>query len=196
MISCFPSLGENLRKRDYVQHQSPHHPQSNQPHFEVVNGGPNSRPQLRHKLSYGDLLSSKRQAPVMLQKNKARIRRSRSEFRPQIQGPVSNNDENINPLNLHPNHQNLSKNTHQIVSRKHSQRHSDYNGNVHNGNCHNAADTSNSDYAELSSEKKSRRESRTNQQSQVCVGFANVFNTLRHFNSFQVFDRFFIQLNI
>ena len=52
----------------WQHHQSPHHPQSNQPHFEAVNGGgSNSRPQLRHKLSYGDLLSSKRQAPVMLQ---------------------------------------------------------------------------------------------------------------------------------
>ena len=98
------------------------------------------------------------------QKNKARVRRSRSEFRPQIQG-ISNNDENINPLNLHPNHQ--------IVSRKHSQRNSAKSGqnSDYNGNCHNN-DTSNSDYAELSSEKKSRRESRTNQQSQVCVVFA------------------------
>ena len=63
------------------------------------------------------------------------------------------------------------------MSRKHSQRNSDYNGNCHNNrgdnlNCHNN-DTSNSDYAELSSEKKSRRESRTNQQSQVCVVFAS-----------------------
>ena len=64
-------------------HPSHHQPQ--QPHFEAA-GGTAGRPQLRHKLSYGDLLSNKRQAPVMLQKNKARARRSRSEFRPQIIG--------------------------------------------------------------------------------------------------------------
>ena len=116
--------------------------QSHQPHFEA---SPNSksRPQLRHKLSYGDLLSS--QPPV----NKPRVvRRSRSEFRPQI---IDRNNE-INPLNLHQNHN---------VIRKTSQR--DY-----NGNCN--LDTSNSDYAELSPEKKFR-----NSRPQHNVRFPRVF---------------------
>jgi hypothetical protein len=93
-------------------------PSPAQPHFEVSN----QQKSLNPTSSYGDLMpvmTSKRPPPTRLN-NKSRGRRSRSEFRPQLRL----NDENVNPLNLHPNHK---------IKR-------DFNGNCDN----------NSDYAELS----------------------------------------------
>lgn len=89
---CQPRYSKSPERLRQARPQQPPHPPT------MVN--PENRPQLRHKISYGDLLSAKRQAPVLQQRNKARVRRSRSEFRPQL-----NNDENnINPLNWHHNH--------------------------------------------------------------------------------------------
>ena len=60
-------------------------------------------PPLRHKLSYGDLLASKRPPPASaasnLQKLGNRVRRSRSEFR--VAQTRMNTDESTNPLNFH-----------------------------------------------------------------------------------------------
>lgn len=113
--------------------------------LEFFKRGPAKQP---HRVSYGDLLNTttakqnqsmhqpSTTTPTAATKNgKARVRRSRSEFRQQPQLKLSN-DENVNPLNLHPNH---------------GQRQRDY-----NGNCN--IDSPNSDYAELS-EKLSRRAS-------------------------------------
>ncbi len=110
-------------------HHQPHQ-QPQQPHFD---------PRMRPKLSYGDLLSKRpptSNQTVMLQKNKARLRRSKSEFRPQ-QPPQLNND--LNPLNLHPQHKRNSR---------------DY-----NGNCHEPSN--NSEYAELAEQKRASRASRS-----------------------------------
>ena len=74
-------------------------------------------------------------------------------------------DENINPLNLHPNH------IHPFVTRKHSQRsdltrNSDYNGNMEmaENSFKNASNSlNNSDYAEL---KNLHRHQNNNQRGQ------------------------------
>lgn len=87
---CQPRYSKSPERLQRGQYRPPQ-----QPHFEVNHKMP-PRPQLRHKLSYGDLLSSKQAPPVLLQKSKQR--RSRSEFRPQLK----NNENDINPLNLHP----------------------------------------------------------------------------------------------
>ena len=71
------------------------------------------------------------------------MRRSRSEFRGQQQPPLKLvNDENVNPLNLHPTHPRL--------------QHRDLHVRDNNGNSCNGLDSA--DYAELS-EKLSRRAS-------------------------------------
>lgn len=143
---CQPRYSKSPERMLHLRHQvtqPQHNVGQTVGHFEgsSANNG-HQRPQLRHKLSYGDLLTSKRQGPVMLQKNKARVRRSRSEFRPQLR-PQGLNDENVNPLNLHPNH---------------SSRTRDY-----NGNCN---DLSHSDYVELSDKKLLERRNKHQQQPQ------------------------------
>ena len=105
-----------------------------------------AKKQLQPKHSYGDLLASRRPPTLQRMANKTRGRRSHSEFRPPP--PTTNvqpqtqilrlNDENVNPLNLHPHH---GKNQRKISNR-------DMNGN----NC----SKDNSDYAELSSHNEMR----------------------------------------
>ena len=123
------------------QPQQPHHtlPQQPHPHHHHQQHHPPPPPPLRHKLSYGDLLASKR-PPLSasassnsssLQKLGNRVRRSRSEFR--VAQTRMNCDEN-NPLNFH------------LKLRK------DHNGNLRSDTIHLAIDSS--EYAEITSVEK------------------------------------------
>lgn len=117
---------------------------------------PRPHPEVSHKLSYPDhlLKASKRKPSTLLrlEVNSSagghRGRRSRSEFR-----PLKMNDENVNPLNLHPNYRRVSR---------------DLNGNE------------NSDYAEVSLgelvlEKKNKRVSRSKSRSKANSGLMTIW---------------------
>merc|ERR1719210_794913 len=133
-----------------------------------------AKKQLQPKHSYGDLLASNRRPPTLQRMgNKSRGRRSHSEFRPpptnghhQPAPPPQHhqpmllklNDENVNPLNLHPHHGHRK-----ISSASTTASNRDLNGN----NC-----KDNSDYAELSShnEKRIRKTSRVSRSKSRVKG--------------------------
>ena len=129
-----------LRMKQPQQH--PHHQHPPQPHH------PAPPPPLRHKLSYGDLLASKRPPPPAassntssLQKLGNRVRRSRSEFR--VAQTRMNCDEN-NPLNFH------------LKLRR-----------DHNGNLNHLEDTS--EYAEITSVEKLQAQAKKSRQQKKRV---------------------------
>ena len=140
-----------------------------------------AKKQLQPKHSYGDLLASNRRPPTLQRMgNKSRGRRSHSEFRPPPPLPTNGhhhqpiphpqhhqpmllklNDENVNPLNLHPHHGHRKISSASTTASHHSHR--DLNGN----NC-----KDNSDYAELSShnEKRIRKTSRVSRSKSRVKG--------------------------
>lgn len=150
--------------------------------------------QLQPKHSYGDLLASRNRPPTLQRmEKKSRGRRSHSEFRPptaassstttvssaqtqvsavnngQITQPPSFlarlNDENVNPLNLHPHHGLHGGHGHGHGGGGHRKNSRDLNGN----NC-----KDNSDYAELSS---SHNEMRIRKASRVSRSKSRVKTT-------------------
>ena len=148
--------------------------------------------QLQPKHSYGDLLASRRPPTLQRMEKKSRGRRSHSEFRPPTAASSSStttvssaqtqvsavnngqtthppsflarlNDENVNPLNLHPHHGLHGGHGHGGGGHRKNSR--DLNGN----NC-----KDNSDYAELSS---SHNEMRIRKASRVSRSKSRVKTT-------------------
>ena len=142
--------------------------------------------QLQPKHSYGDLLASRRPPTLQRMEKKSRGRRSHSEFRPPAASTVASatqgstavnngqqppflarlNDENVNPLNLHPHHGLHGGHSHGHGHGGHQHR---KNSRDLNGNC-----KDNSDYAELSS---SHNEMRIRKASRVSRSKSRVKTT-------------------
>ena len=168
---------DRLGMRPIIPPSSSSAPNNHGGHHPIITS---KKHQLQPKHSYGDLLASRNRPPTLQRmEKKSRGRRSHSEFRPpasattaQTQVSAVNNgqqppflarlnDENVNPLNLHPHHGLGGHGGGGHQGRKNSRD--------LNGNC-----KDNSDYAELSS---SHNEMRIRKASRVSRSKSRVKTT-------------------